>query len=97
MNRGLAYILTAVMLIVVVCQSFHLRTYRAEPVTAIPLHESRLIPFLHAIQRPDPHVFDSILFNLSRIKPAVRGKEYYLFEETVIAEQLLQRLPSATH
>ncbi len=96
MNRSLVYILTAVMLIVVICQGLHLRAYRAEPVTAITLHESRLIPFLHDIQNSDPHVFESILFNLGHIQPAVRGEERYLFEETVVAEQLRQRLPKST-
>lgn len=96
MNRGLAYILTTVMLIIVVCQGYHLRAYRAEPVKAIALHESRLIPFLHAIQHSDPNVFESTLFNLSRIQPATRGEARYLFEETVVAKQLLQRLPNVT-
>ncbi len=96
MNRSLAYITTGLMLTIAVCQGVHLRTYHAEPVTEIALHESRLIPFLHEIQHSDPHVFESILFNLSRIQPAKRGQERYLFEEIVIAEQLQQRLPQAT-
>lgn len=94
MNRGLAYILVGMMLIMVVCQSWHLRSYRPALVKAITLHESRLIPFLHDIQHSDPNVFESTLFNLSRIQPAVRGEDRYLFEETVVAEQLRQRLPS---
>ena len=92
MNRVLAYIFVLAMLITVMGQSIKLQSYDAKPVTEIRLHKSRLLPFLADIQTSHPHVYDSIVFNLSRIRPAKRGPERYRFEEILVAEKLLNQL-----
>ena len=92
MNRVLAYMFVLAMLITVIGQSIKLQSYDSQPVTEIILHQSRLLPFLADIQTSHPHVYDSIVFNLSRIQPAKRGPERYRFEEILVAEKLLSQL-----
>ncbi len=92
MNRFLAYFFVGLMLLTVVGQAFKLQSYSAQPITEVKLYESRLLAFLIEIQSTQPHIYDSILLNLSRIQPATRGPERYRQEEITVAQTLLQRL-----
>jgi hypothetical protein len=92
MNRTLAWTLVLVMLAVVLGQEFKLAGLRAEPVTQITLHDSRLVAFLHEIQSHDPLAYDSTVLNLRRLQEAqAQGRDVQL-EEVVVVEQLLKRL-----
>jgi hypothetical protein len=92
MNRTLAWTLVLVMLAVVVGQEIKLAGLRAEPVTQITLHESRLLAFLQEIRSHDPLAYDSTVLNLRRLKEAQGQGRDIQAEELVVVEQLLTRL-----
>lgn len=92
MSRLLVYIFVSAMLLTVIGQAVKLRTHHQEPVIEITLEQSRLIPFLVDVQESSPHMYESILLNLSRIESAGRESEHYQFEEVIVAEKLMQHL-----
>ena len=100
MNRKLAWVLLAVMLLVVAGQAFQLSRYNSQAVKQIQLHESRLLPFLLEIRAANPNTYDSTVLNLERIRDAHAQSQMQArapvqdiqLEEAVVVEQLLARL-----
>ncbi len=100
MNRKHAWVLLAVMLLVVAGQAVQLSRYEVKPVKQIQLHESRLLPFLREIRQHNPNSYDSTVLNLERIRDTHAQSQMQArapvqdiqLEEAVVVEQLLARL-----
>ncbi len=94
MNRLFAVALVGVMLLVVIGQAVLLGRTQSQPVTQIPLHESRLVPFLQEIRGHNPATYDSTVLNLVRLRDGQAQGQNIAQEEAVVAEELLKRLRS---
>lgn len=98
MSRYLAYAFVAIMLFTVAGQAVKLQRYQASApaqISQIALHESRLLLFLSEIRAGNRQTYDSIVFNISRIRDSQPQLQDYRLEERVVAEKLLERLGRA--